>query len=316
MNLVAKIVKAFGGKIEVDSERGVGTCFSVTLALEHSRLESDQEVPSEQYISGSSVAIIESAAGSKTPSTQSCHGLLLSNARKTLGDAGARVLESDWNGNTDADVYFVLESDAREELSRLQNEKWNSMPMPPEALNNTPFVILCDNALSARDLRTSGLGLLGEHVELISQPAGPDRVVKAILSCLQSKQQVKRATDLAAAVKDIPVVVPHPDRNARLQSLTMRPLGHTNAGAPAESMLTNHRHSKKQSPPRRERMPHVTFQRSLSSEERLPTLPNLTRPEVSVALQKKSDKTGSGISLLLVDDNVRIKRPCGFRINH
>lgn len=309
MNLVAKIVKAFEGKIDVQSERGVGTCFSVTLPLEHSRTA--REAVSKPSIAGVSVGIIESTSASKEAPADSGRGLLLSSIRRSLGEAGACTVQTDWNGNSDADVYFATEADIRNEMQRLEDGSCTEMRMSPEVLSNRPFVVLCDNALSARRLRSSGLGLLAsEHVELIAQPAGPERITKAILACLQSKRDVKKATELAAAVKDVPVMVPHPDRNSLQQPLAMRPLSKL-VGTAHESKLAPLRHTKTQSPPGTDRRPHIRFQRSLSSEERLPKLPTLTsnkpRPGsadgASAGLKEASNNTSSTISLLLVDDN-------------
>lgn len=313
MNLVAKIVKAFEGKIDVQSEKGVGTCFTVTLPLEHSRIGIERDLTHIRPLTGVSVAIIEPSSASKETSAESGRSLLLSSVQRTLGEAGAYTSKSDWDGTTETDVYLVTEVDVREEIQRLEDGRFTEMRMSPDTLSNRPFVVICDNALSQRRLRTSGLGLLAsEHVELISQPAGPERLAKAILDCMKKKREIKKATGLAAAVKNIPVVIPLPGSNKPPQRMAMRPLPHATADAPRDNRLAPLRHAKASSIPNEGRPSLVKFQRSLSSEERLPRLPkrrssNETSPPGSrgTFITDAASKTvfGSGISLLLVDDN-------------
>ncbi|KAF2212013.1 hypothetical protein CERZMDRAFT_42044 [Cercospora zeae-maydis SCOH1-5] len=278
MNLVAKIVKSFEGKIEVLSEKGVGSCFSVTLPLELSRTkrESGARNPARplhrsvsgmaRAVAGCSVGIIDSA---NTPSgnqraDETARALLLSGVHKTLGDIGIEAFNCTWQGDEAADLYLVSEAELSNEQHRRQEVGCLDGPMSPSAVSNKPFIVLCDSTVSARRMRAPGLGNIATgHIELIAQPAGPERLVKAISACLRNKREVARDMALAGAVSDVPAMVPHPDAS----DSTQRP-GLVYRGR--NDTITSRSQQAKQS---------------------------------SSSASKKNKKSENSVSMLLVDDN-------------
>ncbi|EME82497.1 uncharacterized protein MYCFIDRAFT_215705 [Pseudocercospora fijiensis CIRAD86] len=323
MNLVAKIVKSFEGKIEVLSEKGVGSCFSVTLPLEHSRTgrgagtrNPDRPAPLVRSISGLaraiagvSVGVIDSAT---TPSAdqrsdETARALLLSSVHKTLDEINVNAFDCTWAGDEGADVYLVTEAELHNELHRRVDTGTFDAPMSPSSLSNTPFIVICDSTVSARRLRAPGLGNVATgHIELIAQPAGPERLAKAITSCLRNKRDIAQDLALAGAVKEIPSMVPHPDPAAHPRSLAHRGRTDTIVGQQPEHALQ----AKSTSP----RSAGSGEDRNQQSDYKFPRIPtpslNGTKPRVSTGQgspQAKTDKSNAevdgGVNLLLVDDN-------------
>ncbi|KAI5365441.1 Putative signal transduction response regulator, receiver domain, histidine kinase/HSP90-like ATPase [Septoria linicola] len=333
MNLVAKIVKSFEGKIEVLSEKGVGSCFSVTLPLEHSRTKREGGArnparPLHRSISGMSRAVAGCAVGvidcASTPSgnqraDETARALLLSSVHKTLDEVGVNAYNVTWQGDEAADVYLVTEAELQNELSRRQEVGCLDGPMSPSAVSNKPFIVLCESTVSARRLRTPGLGNIANgYIELIAQPAGPERLVKAISSCMKHKRGVARDLKLAGAVSDIPAMVPHPDPAGPAQrpALVHRGRNDTIVDRSPQQERKSSSLSSGDNAEDRERADPTKLERKLSSDYKFPRIPtpslNGSKPRVSTGNNspkqtspkaERSKKTDGGVSLLLVDDN-------------
>ncbi|KAF7186984.1 Hybrid signal transduction histidine kinase B [Pseudocercospora fuligena] len=328
MNLVAKIVKSFEGKIEVLSEKGVGSCFSVTLPLEHSRTgrgagtrNPDRPAPLVRSISGLaraiagvSVGVIDSATtpSGNQKSDETARALLLSSVHKTLEEINVNAFNCTWAGDEGADVYLVTEAELHNELQRRDDTGSFDAPMSPSSLSNTPFIVICDSTVSARRLRAPGLGNVATgHIELIAQPAGPERLAKAITSCLKNKHEIAQDVALAGAVKSIPSMVPHPDPAAQTQNLAHRGRTDTIVGKPVEPALKEKSDSP-QSAGSGEEGRLSRLERNQQSDYKFPRIPtpslNGTKPRVSTGQgspKAKADKSSAegGVNLLLVDDN-------------
>ncbi|KJX98408.1 sensor histidine kinase/response regulator like protein [Zymoseptoria brevis] len=329
LSLVATMVKALDGKIDVQSQQGVGTTVSVTLPLEHSRqgretLQNGVRPAAHFSIAGLTVGVIESRANDlQNPShTEISGSLLTSSICKTLDEAGARSTKSDWLGRTAADVYIVLEADLHQEVDRIGQEQGGDSKADAGVPSNRPIVVLCESAISARRLRAAGLGnLASEHVEYISQPAGPERIIRAVSLCFEDKSAVTKATMIAGAVKDGPSI--RPDLEPSI--IMHRPLAlrqrHLDVDAPLKDNMSDPlRPEPKQdsSRPKLDRPPrsYMTDRAQLSdqklldgpttmkdwkpatSDDRFKQLTRPPKPDVSAQSDGKEP-----ISLLLVDDN-------------
>lgn len=328
MNLVAKIVKSFDGKIEVNSEQGVGSSFSITVPLERSTrgresTSRNSYIALERSIAGTSIGVIENSStplasnGEVPDETIQTH--LLASLHRTLSQVGAKAMQCTWTGDETVDMYLVTEGELNAELKRRQDMGCADTLMSPCAVSNKPFIVLCDSTLSARKLRTPGLGNIATgHVELIAQPAGPDRLVKAVASCLRNKEIVAQATSIAGAVKDIPAMVPHPDRGGSPSTtphkdIPIRGRKEVSAHSSNTSLRIN---------PSDDSISDTSTllgtdagtEVGLASDEyrfpRVPTpalngsMPRLDEAPKAKPISKKADQRNGGVSLLLVDDNV------------
>ncbi|CAK1366227.1 Hybrid signal transduction histidine kinase B [Cercospora beticola] len=333
MNLVAKIVKSFEGKIEVLSEKGVGSCFSVTLPLELSRTkrETGARNPARplhrsisgmaRAVAGCSVGIIDSAS---TPSgnqraDETARALLLSSVHKTLGEIGVNAYNCTWQGDEAADIYLVSEAELSNEHHRRQEVGCLDGPMSPSAVSNKPFIVLCDSTVSARRMRAPGLGNIATgHIELIAQPAGPERLVKAISACMKVKREVARDVALAGAVSDIPAMVPHPDAvdSSQRPSLVHRGRNDTIISRPQQEEQMSSSPSSGEGVEDSVRTEASKMERNLSSDYKFPRIPtpslNGSKPRVSTIAgsskqtSPKADrnkKSEGSVSMMLVDDN-------------
>ncbi|EME43404.1 hypothetical protein DOTSEDRAFT_72716 [Dothistroma septosporum NZE10] len=309
MNLVAKIVKSLEGKIEVQSERGHGTTFSITLPLEQSRASkgtgSKNSLKSlERIISGISIGVVDSSSTPLATSTgqvpdETARSLLLSSVHKTLNQIGVNAFPCTWAGDDGADMYFVTECELGEELKRRRDMGCADTLMSPSALSSKPFIVLCESTLSARKIRAPGFGNIATgYVELIAQPAGPDRLAKAIVQCVRNRSMLNEMSSLAGAI--IPGISEHPHRSTNAQDLPDR----TKVDAGNEET---------------EQLRVAKLERGLASDYKFPRVPtpslNGSRPERKTSTHRATQTSGisperkgsgggsAGVSLLLVDDN-------------
>jgi signal transduction histidine kinase/CheY-like chemotaxis protein len=195
MSLVAKIVKAMGGKIEVQSEKGVGTMMTVTVPLDRSRMGNGEtateglRTPPKKPFEGYSVGLVgfqqgnDATAGQNTPDPHStAKALTLTSVQQHCEHLGVKIYTPEEAGFSDADMFLVPEQG----LATYQEHMQNSSKL---AAKPKPLIVLCASAISARQLRAmNGAAKHGEHVEYIAQPCSTVRLTMAVKRSLGLKE--------------------------------------------------------------------------------------------------------------------------------
>ncbi|KAK4501312.1 hypothetical protein PRZ48_007120 [Zasmidium cellare] len=324
MNLVAKIVKSLDGRIEVQSERGIGSTFAITLPLEKSRPVRDSTAKSsrkmlESSVKGIAVGVIDNSAtplasAGEVPD-QTARALIVESVHKTLTQVGVEAVQCTWAGDDKAEMYLVTEGELNDELQRRRDMGCADQLMSPSALSNKPFIVLCDSTLSARRIRAPGLGNIANgYIELIAQPAGPDRLIKAIASCVRHKSLINQPTPLVGAIHDIAAITPPADEHISTDNLPSRSRKDTCLDSPTADDFKRSDAKTEAHKAEAERVRVEKLNRGLASDYKFPRIPtpslNGSKPRVTSSASKatqtkKSPERGSdaGVSLLLVDDN-------------
>ena len=203
MNLVATIVRAIGGKIEVQSEQNVGTSVVVRVPLDeaapHSRtvdnVDDHSELGLQEGITVAIPSISKDSMSRRTslpPAQATAQAIVIGSIVKICAELGVRTVNLDRHDSPHVDILFYTE-DRFPGLYELSSREANDRETregesPPGAMPAKPLIILCDNAVRLRDFRATHFDLLASrHVELIRQPAGPKRISKAIRACLAAK---------------------------------------------------------------------------------------------------------------------------------
>lgn len=189
MSLVAKIIRAMGGKIEVQSEKGIGTTMIVTVPIEHNRSEKTDPVPAQhRRLEGTSLGILgfQDANHSLEAVYKEGRNRLLRNVENCCAHLGLQSRRISWSLEPRSDVYLIAEIDLTsygEELRARRSEAASE--------SRRPIIVLCDSAISQRQLKagSKALGLVPSEVEFISQPCSPQRLAKAIEACLDGAAQ-------------------------------------------------------------------------------------------------------------------------------
>lgn len=199
MSLVAKIVKSMGGKIQVQSEKDVGTLMTVIVPVEQDRKSLSNTARGMALSDGLSVSIFgNQSSGVDFSAHDKTHIMLLKNLEHNCKDLGVQVTVP--NGSMlDGDIIFVTEHD----LSAYQHALDDGQQ--PHTEIHKPVVLLCNNAVSARLLRLSN-SLPHTCIQYIAQPYGPARLRTAMQSCLDFIERSKSVLD-SGPESEVPAVV-------------------------------------------------------------------------------------------------------------
>lgn len=200
MNLVAKIVHTFGGKIDVQSEQGVGTRVTVYMPLQQSDLCSGAGVsPSPKsrlrHFGGKSVCIVDDLGANgrhpaMTPSSgdaikAKAHSLLSATVSKACGQLGLNTCRASPSKSYNTHLNIIAEDDLVEVLQDSQGKDLAS------SFGRKPLVVICESSRSERRLRKAQTAVVpGQVVEYLAQPCGPVKLEKAIASCLARQQNI------------------------------------------------------------------------------------------------------------------------------
>ena len=201
LSIVRQIVDSLGGKIDLASQRDVGTAVKIWLTLATSRGRN------EARLDVTNKTLVQELSG-KTSGLRAC----LLTPKATSGDKqdtparglpsveeSVRSLVSKWfhmeilevasMQDVDTDFFIYAEPPPIEFLLNAHGQQTSK---------ETPIIILCQNAFQAASLRAEGIHHLtdiGRILEIVSQPVGPNKMAKTFHRCMQRLEKLERASE-------------------------------------------------------------------------------------------------------------------------
>ncbi|KAK6425917.1 hypothetical protein LTR81_001916 [Elasticomyces elasticus] len=311
MSLVAKILKALGGKIDVRSLKGKGTTITVTCPLE-SKSSRDASIlrPAPKPFDGHSIGLI-SFSGTQQDATESTHvtaptRLLRNSVQLSCEHLGIEARSWERDQIPEADIYLVLEQD----LDNFAQHKQTAASSSAQSVLTKPLIILCNSAISARNIRTAdtATALTTATVEYIAQPCGTERLRKAIQEGLTRSQHLDASEETAStgASTEAERLRENEDIGRRSSQVSLRAKMLARTTAEHNQALHKAR-SNSPSPLQVQQQensssstsgPSVAGADHASSGERLVGDSSTPSPTLEIAVQSKPS-----MSMLLVDDN-------------
>lgn len=241
MSLVAKIVWAMNGQIEVESDKGLGTSVTVTLPILHGRRSKEHlarilGTPPSRDLKGKSIRIFgfdDVPGGAAQDSYTEFHtkeagrGMLSASLQEICATIKVKVLTGASPDSTDADVYLATDAEMQMLLDVGRSHKAVAEKATLAKLaSDKPLIVLCSSNIASRQLRKALAARgLGRRIELIQQPCGPERMSITIRACLEKDEAVLGASGPSEASPPQPLP----------QILTRRPLA--NGSFPANSAV-------------------------------------------------------------------------------
>lgn len=191
LSITSQIVKHMEGKINVDSEKGVGTHVNITLPMKAAAsgscggTQEDIFRDAMQTTGGKKVCILDPLLADSNSDDRELSKLESSIAGFCKEWFNMTVIESK-NMETDPDtaIYIYAEPPPIEHLVRQHLNRKEMGSSGKEAA----LLIICTNAYEAAALRAAGikdLVSLGRIIEVISQPVGVRKLGKVLHQCLQ-----------------------------------------------------------------------------------------------------------------------------------
>jgi len=187
LSIVKQIVESLGGAVEVRSEKGRGTKFTVTCPLKESAISPTFcAAGSEQEKEKQLREIAKRTNGLKVRFVgfdEEEEYFVKSLKNKTATKLSLKALDSlctDWFGmkrsDNDDQPDLVVATQSCAKWLRAQHSK------DPEKVSTAPVVVVCQGAASAQS--ATAVTIPGLIFECISQPVGPHKMAKALSSCL------------------------------------------------------------------------------------------------------------------------------------
>ncbi|KAI5223639.1 hypothetical protein AUEXF2481DRAFT_3856 [Aureobasidium subglaciale EXF-2481] len=195
MSMVARIVKAWKGKVNVRSTKGQGSMVSVTMPMKLTRKSNNAELDETRpasptnALAGLSVHVLGSpqvfdrdliAAGRYQQ-----HVALV----KMCSTMGLRCAGPSWQHVDGKDFAIVAECDLPHLVAMLSGARIAQSAdekITVDCLRGKPIVVLCRDYISARTLRGSQIEqLVRGRVEFVAQPCGPNRLASVIHRILE-----------------------------------------------------------------------------------------------------------------------------------
>ncbi len=198
LSIVRQIVDALGGKIDLASEKDMGTEICIWLSLPKSQEETPQDgernlmAEMRAQTKGLEICMLSPPLekGKETP----CRAL----RRMPTVETSMRNLLSQW--------FSIKITTADNMEGRSPNFFLYPEPPPidylmnchgkPDSDREIPVIVLCTNAFEAASLRSHGLHELtdiGRIIEIISQPCGPQKLAKVLLRCMQRMNMLQNS---------------------------------------------------------------------------------------------------------------------------
>lgn len=229
LSIVKQIVESLGGDIEVRSEKGRGTKFTVVCPLKHSVMSPDTSTTSpkrelltvRKRTEGITVAFVGfDEEGDYFP--------LKSLKNKNATVLTVKALESlcaDWFGMEVQKPNIISTISPSLFVATESGAKWMRAQSisHPNSASTAPVIVICEGAASAQS--TTAITVPGQIFECISQPLGPHKLAKALTSCLD-----RHANRLMARVTetDTATMVPNVERlTLKENTFPVSPVGST-----------------------------------------------------------------------------------------
>lgn len=203
LSITAQIVENLGGRIRIDSEKGVGTHVHISLPM--------KTAPPNSYMAQEDLVfeLEKISAGKKLCVLNPLH-----TRSDILGKSGSKLESSiisfcqDWfhmvcvrdddvGKQPDTQIYVYAEPPPIEELVRMHHEQ----EAKGQSVKDAALLIICTNAFEAAALRAAGvdhLTSLGRVIEVTSQPVGLRKLAKIILQCLIRIEKAEVEANLAS----------------------------------------------------------------------------------------------------------------------
>ncbi|KAJ4354761.1 hypothetical protein N0V95_003534 [Ascochyta clinopodiicola] len=190
LSIVKQIVESLGGEVEVTSEKGRGTKFTVSCPLKESVMSpsfcpTGPEQEKEKHL----LEIAKRTKGMKVcfkGFDEEEEYFVKSLKGKTASKLSMKALDSlcaDWfemstcaNGPCAAEPDLIIATESVAKVLRDQNSRG------PNKANHPPIIVVCQGAASAQS--TTAITVPGIIFECIGQPVGPHKMAKALSSCL------------------------------------------------------------------------------------------------------------------------------------
>lgn len=203
LSIVRQIIESMGGKIFVDSAPGRGTEIRVQLPMDHAAPPERPQTPSllaltAQHCATMKVGFIRSDEdmdidldASDTESGSRSKG-----ESQQLFIATFQKLFRDWYG-IDMDVkttsedsqsdFFIMKAETLLRSQKtLEHRDSDNADTAQGNFRKAPLIVLCDNNAQARRLIKSNATIqLGNIVDYVPQPYGPQKMARAIAACLE-----------------------------------------------------------------------------------------------------------------------------------
>jgi signal transduction histidine kinase/CheY-like chemotaxis protein len=320
LNLVSKIVREWGGNIDVRSEKGVGSTFTLKIPLHSCRKDSTASISSvrsesSQFPQDLTVGIVGAEVDGEQPTNDpkaardfAAQRLLNTSIDDMLSCLDIPHAVRSKDSDRDFAVNVMTESKLRDELAGLKSCSKTSSD--DGSLSKSPLVIICNSIISARTLtKAELLRITSGHVELILQPVGPCRLKRAVNACISSLSK-----------SDAPAVSLRTDNTSMRSASGMRDPELIDASRPGSGQSNKefrrpfHRvkptwrsTSNSPRPPFEGRSFKLPHRKGPSDESERPKLEKDGNSRTSSSGSNNSTNSqeglSGGLSLLLVDDN-------------
>ncbi|KAK3676317.1 hypothetical protein LTR78_003591 [Recurvomyces mirabilis] len=190
LSLVAKIVKAMDGTVEVQSEKEKGSTITVTVPIDSYKVSREEKAAqshlTKSSYAGKSATILNFGglpSGTSGGKLVVGKGMLRKSIESHCRHLDLEVSADDHEVTTQADIAFIAEED----LARFAHEM---QLVAGKSLLDKPLVVVCTSAVSLRQLRVTHAanGFITKQVKYVAQPCGTEQLRKVVESCLSGPQ--------------------------------------------------------------------------------------------------------------------------------
>lgn len=207
LSLIHGIVKEMGGKIDVQSTKGVGTSLSITIPLhrsQHAQRPSSAglDATTNERLRATTYAMVayreDDAGNERAAEATNILKESVTAACKSHGMHSAKDI-------VDADIFILPEDEARAMITS------EPVTEAERGIFGKPAIILCHSVASSRTLINAEPNNFKNAI-IISQPLGPRKLSKALVTCLDkmSNSSTNAVMTHEASDLDSPFVLTDP----------------------------------------------------------------------------------------------------------